>query len=97
MLTSERKREVIKTITEALDELIQVDEHETSSSTSDSEDENMEMLSIKECSELVKGLSKHSIRQLILRGKIPYFRTGQGRNGKILISKSALLNYLESC
>ncbi len=96
MLTAERKNELIKTISESLHELIQVDGNNTSSSPSESEEENVEMLSIRECSELVKGLSKHSIRQLILRGKVPYFRTGQGRNGKILISKSVLLNYLES-
>jgi len=53
----------------------------------------VEMLTIKECSECVKGLSAHTIRQLVLQGKIPSVRTGAGRNGKILVSKSALLTY----
>ena len=53
----------------------------------------VEMLTIKECAECVKGLSAHTIRQLVLQGKIPSVRTGAGQNGKILVSKSALLNY----
>ena len=52
------------------------------------------MLTIKECTELVKGLSEHTVRQLVAQGKISYIRTGQGKRGKILISKADLLNYL---
>ena len=55
--------------------------------------QTVEMLTIKECSECVKGISAHTIRQLVLQGKIPSVRTGAGRNGKILVSKSALLTY----
>ncbi|MDE6593923.1 MAG: helix-turn-helix domain-containing protein [Oscillospiraceae bacterium] len=51
------------------------------------------MLTIKECAAAVKGLSEHTVRQLVAQEKIPYIRTGQGKNGKILISKSALLAY----
>ena len=54
----------------------------------------VEMLTIKECSETVKGLSEHTVRQLVAQDKIPYIRTGQGKRGKILISRSALLEYL---
>jgi len=53
----------------------------------------VEMLTIKECAECVKGISAHTIRQLVLQGKIPSVRTGAGQNGKILVSKSALLSY----
>ena len=56
----------------------------------------VEMLTIKECTEAVKGLSEHTIRQLVNQDKISYIRTGQGKRGKILINKSALLNYLNS-
>lgn len=56
-------------------------------------DKPVEMLTIKECSEAVKGLSEHTVRMLVAQQKIPYIRTGQGKRGKILISKSALLNY----
>lgn len=55
--------------------------------------QKVEMLTIKECTEEIKGLSEHTIRQLIAQDKLPYIRTGQGKKGKILISKSCLLNY----
>lgn len=51
------------------------------------------MLTIKECTQEIKGLSNHTIRQLIAQDKIPYLRTGQGKKGKILISKNILLTY----
>ena len=57
--------------------------------------EAVEMLTIKECSECVRGLSVHTVRQLVAQGKIPSIRTGQGKGGKILVSKSALLAYFE--
>ncbi len=53
----------------------------------------VEMLTIKECTEEIKGLSEHTIRQLIAQEKLTYIRTGQGKKGKILVSKSALINY----
>ncbi len=52
------------------------------------------MLTIKECTEVVRGLSEHTIRQLITQDKLPHIRTGQGKRGKILVSKTALLNYI---
>ena len=55
----------------------------------------LEMLTIKECTEVVKGISEHTIRQLVAQNKIPFIRTGQGKRGKILINKSALLDFLE--
>lgn len=57
-------------------------------------DGTIEMLTIKECAQAVHGLSEHTIRQLVAQNKIPYIRTGQGKRGKILINKKALLNYL---
>ena len=54
----------------------------------------LEMLTIKECTEVVKGISEHTIRQLVAQNKVPFIRTGQGKRGKILISKSALLELL---
>lgn len=57
-------------------------------------DDTIEMLTIKECAQTVHGLSEHTVRQLVTQNKIPYIRTGQGKRGKILINKQALLNYL---
>lgn len=54
----------------------------------------MEMLTIKECTEAVKGVSEHTIRKLVSQGRVRFIRTGEGERGKILISKQSLLDYL---
>ena len=59
-----------------------------------SESHPVEMLTVKECAELVSGLSEHTIRQLVAQGKVEYIRAGSGVRGKILVSKASLLKYL---
>lgn len=54
----------------------------------------MEMLTIGEAAQEIKGISVHTVRQLVVQGKIPSVRAGAGRNGKILLSKAALIKYL---
>ena len=54
----------------------------------------MEMLTIKECTEAVRGISEHTVRKLVAQGRIRYIRTGNGERGKILICKQSLLDYL---
>lgn len=61
---------------------------------SQKKDETVEMLTIKECAKKVHGLSEHTVRQLVAQKKIPYIRTGQGKRGKILINRKALMDYL---
>lgn len=56
----------------------------------------IEMLTIQECAEEFKGLTQNTIRQLIRKGKIKYIRTGEGRNGKILVNKTSLAEYLSN-
>ena len=58
------------------------------------QDKPTEMLTIHEAAQTVKGLSEHTVRQLVAQGKVPSIRTGAGVNGKILIPKAALLDYL---
>ena len=53
----------------------------------------LEMLTLKECADVVKGISEHTLRLLVTQGKIPSIRTGEGKRGKILVSKSALVSY----
>lgn len=53
----------------------------------------VEVLTIKECTEAVKGLSEHTVRKLIAQGKLPYMRAGDGQRGKMLINKADLLSY----
>ncbi len=56
--------------------------------------EALEMLTITEAAQEIRGLSAHTVRQLVAQGKIPSIRTGAGKNGKILVPKAALIKYL---
>lgn len=55
----------------------------------------VEMLTIKECAEVVKGLSEHTVRQLVAQDKIKSVRTGAGKKGKILVNKTDLLAFFQ--
>ena len=93
-MTKKDKQELIAQVVALLNELIEAEEKEVRSVPETSAP--VEMLTIKECTEAVKGLSEHTVRQLVNQNKISYIRTGQGNRGKILINKSALLNYLNA-
>ena len=87
----ENKTEIMAHIVALLSQLIDENTAPTAESKSSAP---VEMLTIKECTKAVSGLSEHTVRQLVAQKKIPYIRTGQGKRGKILISKAALLEYL---
>lgn len=94
------KNETIKEIIELLSSLLDDEstsfsaDKKTSKPPSDRQDiEQLEMLPIKKCTELVKGLSEHTIRTLVAQKKIKYLRCGQGERGKILIDKQSLIEY----
>ena len=89
-MTITEKREIVEKIKELLSRLIWDDEQQENHY----ESKPLEMLTIKECAETISGLSEHTIRQLVAQNKIPFIRTGQGKRGKILINKSALLDLL---
>lgn len=55
----------------------------------------VEMLTIKECAEVVKGLSEHTVCQLVAQDKIKSVRTGAGKKGKILVNKTDLLGFFQ--
>ena len=95
-MTIKKKNEIIAEIVSLLEKTIIVDEETPKPQIPDNKNTPLEMLTIKECVKAVSGLSEHTIRQLVAQGKLPYIRTGQGRRGKILINKSALLKYLNS-
>ncbi len=92
-MTVKNKEDLIKSLTELLEAIIVVEEPQ---SKVNSEDDTVEMLTIKECSKIFKGISEHAIRQLVTQGKIPCIRVGESKRGKILIDKKALFNYLNS-
>ncbi len=90
MNVKNEKQEIIMQISALLNQLIETEEKQHKEEISE---KPIEMLTVKECAAAVKGLSEHTVRQLVLQNKIPYIRTGQGKKGKILISRSALMDY----
>ncbi len=90
----ENKREIMAQIVALLSQLIENESDTQKDKPPERPAEPVEMLTIKECTQAVSGLSEHTVRQLVAQHKIPYIRTGQGKRGKILISKAALLEYL---
>ena len=95
-MTIKKKKELIAEIVSLLEQVIIVEEENSKPQVSDNTNPPIELLTIKECVKAVSGLSEHTVRQLIAQDKIPYIRTGQGKRGKILVNKSALLKYLNS-
>lgn len=90
------KKEIIAQIAVLLTQLLDEKTDENNTATTSPADASVEMLTIKECTAAVPGLTVNTIRQLIAQGKLPHIRTGQGKNGKILIAKSALMKYIDS-
>ena len=88
-MTQTRKNEIVDNIMALL---IQLTEDENTT-VAEPKTKPVEMLTIKECTQAVKGLSEHTVRQLVAQGKVKYIRTGQGKRGKILVNKSDLLEY----
>ena len=87
-MTQLQKQEMITAIAATVEQFIGGDTNQAE------KEEQTEMLTIHEAAQSVKGLSEHTVRQLAAQGKIPSIRTGAGKNGKILVPKAALLNYL---
>jgi hypothetical protein rflaF_11304 len=57
--------------------------------------EKVEMLTIKECPNVIQGLTEHTVRQLVAQGKVKSVRTGEGKRGKILVNKADLVAYFK--
>ena len=89
-MNTNRKNELIAQLVSILSELIETNDSEQVAEVSSSA---VEMLTIKECTEAVKGLSEHTVRKLIAQGKLPYLRAGDGQRGKMLVNKADLLDY----
>lgn len=87
-MTVEEKSEILAKISAVLDEFVSRSDPPNTGS------EPCEMLTIKECSQAVKGLSEHTVRLLVARGELASIRTGAGKHGKILVPKSSLLDYI---
>ncbi len=91
-MTTNRKNELIAQLANILSELIEANDSEK---VTDVKLDAVEMLTVKECTEAVKGLSEHTVCKLIKQGKLSYLRTGDGVKGKMLINKADLLAYFK--
>lgn len=87
-MSHERTQEILQQISVLLNSL-----NENETEPKETKQEKVEMLTVRECSEVIKGLNEYTVRQLIARKEIPSVRTGQGKNGKILVPKAALVAY----
>lgn len=86
-MTQTKKNEIVDSIMALLIQLTESEEEIPAKTRP------VEMVTIKECTELIHGLSEHTVRQLVAQGKLKYMRTGQGKRGKILINKKELMDY----
>lgn len=86
-----------KIVDEIFDLLIQLtdDGAEAPATSRESVTKPVEMLTIKECTEVIQGLSEHTVRQLVAQEKIKSVRTGEGKRGKILVNKADLVAYFQ--
>lgn len=93
-MKSTQKKELITQIAQLLGQLIEAETPASIPQQNQSDTQPLEMLTVKECTALVNGLSEQTIRQLVAQGKVEYIRAGSGVRGKILVSKASLLKYL---
>lgn len=92
-MTIKQKNELIAAVTALLERMISVEET-APAPIKVSKTDKPEMLTIKECTALVAGLTEHTVRMLVKQNKVKYIRCGEGTRGKILVSKDSLLKYL---
>ena len=96
-MTSARKEELLNQILDLMTAVAydrEPDGFKTNTITK-SADNPVEMLTVKECTEVIHGLSEHTVRQLVAQGKVKSVRTGEGKRGKILVNKADLISYFQ--
>ena len=95
-MTLERKAELANQLVAIIFELTSAGEVPTDVMPVEQPKKSVEMLTLKESLDIIPGLSMHTLRQLVLQGKIKSVRCGAGVRGKILVSKDELLRYFAS-
>ena len=93
MSNTEKKR-IVDDILELLIQLTD-DGAEAPVTSRESVTKPVEMLTIKECTEVIQGLSEHTVRQFVAQEKVKSVRTGEGKRGKILVNKADLVAYFQ--
>ncbi len=94
-MNTEQRREILIQLIATLTTMLEAESENDESDRTENNftEEKVEFVTIKQATEVVAGLSEHTIRQLVSQGKVKYIRTGQGKRGKILINKASLLAY----
>lgn len=87
-MTTTKKNEIIDNIMALIIEL-------TDGEVQNNKTKPVEMLTIKECTQVVKGLTENTIHQMVAQNKVKHIRTGQRKRGKILVNKEDLLRIFE--
>ena len=92
-MTNERKEELLGQILELMTAVAYDNEPDEMAKSSVISSDKVEMLTVKECTKVISGLSAHTVRKLVEQGKVKYVRTGEGKRGKILVNKADLIAY----
>lgn len=93
-MSNTEKKKIVDNILELLIQLADDGTEKPSDSRSRAA-KPVEMLTIKECTEVIQGLSEHTVRLLVAQGKVKSVRTGEGKRGKILVNKADLVAYFQ--
>lgn len=93
-MSNTEKKKIVDDILELLIQLTD-DGVEAPVTSRESVPKPVEMLTIKECTEVIQGLSEHTVRQLVAQEKVKSVRTGEGKRGKILVNKADLVAYFQ--
>ena len=91
---TEQKTILIQQLITLLTQLLALNEAEVAPTADPIKQQPIEMLTIPEVMAMDTGLSEHTLRKLVAQRKIYSIRTGEGKRGKILISKASLVEYL---
>ncbi len=94
IMSNTEKKKIVDDILELLIQLTD-DGAEAPVTSRESVPKPVEMLTIKECTEAIQGLSEHTVRQLVAQEKVKSVRTGEGKRGKILVNKADLVAYFQ--
>lgn len=94
-MTTTEKKAIVDNILELLIQLTDDGDSTVTTTTKSVPANKVEMLTIKECAEVIQGLSEHTVRQLVAQGKVKSVRTGEGKRGKILVNKADLVAYFQ--
>ena len=92
-MTTQEKEKLISQLTVFINSIPDDTAVEGKATAEPTPSEKVELLTIKECTQVIDGLSECTVRQLVAQGKVPHIRTGAGKRGKILVPKSALIKY----